>query len=285
MEYKINSGKDSQGDEQLFLDDFNKNRVAIDAAKRQFGGDLESAYQRVTGKPWPAGRSVKISGGRPIMTKDRTVKSVLGKYVLPAAAMALTAGGAAGLGPLAGLFGTAAGGAGTAAAGGSTLLAGGAIPAATSALTTGAMVAPSLTAAAAASGLAATAAPIAAAAIPAGLSTLDKLNVGGRVFNTGMNYLGSRSADAANERAQDWTRDAYEQQLALNAAQRAEDLQLNAAKEEALQKRWDAEQAQKKQEYDAREPYRAAGLQSLAKLSNRQTPTVTPYTSRFMGVA
>ena len=118
-----------------------------------------------------------------------------------------------------------------------------------------------------------------------GLSTLDKLNIGGRVFNTGMGYLGSRSADAANERAQDWTRDAYNTQRDLLAAQRAEDLQLNAAREEALQKRWDAEQAQKKQEYDARQPYRDAGLQSLAKLSNRQTPTVTPYTSRFMGVA
>ena len=100
-----------------------------------------------------------------------------------------------------------------------------------------------------------------------------------------MGYLGSRSADAANERAQDWTRDAYEKQIALNAAQRAEDLQLNAAKEDELRRRWEAGEAQKKQEYEAREPYRAAGLQSLAKLSNRQTPTVTPYTSRFMGVA
>lgn len=32
MAYTINSAKDSQGDEQLFLDDFNRNRVAIDAA-------------------------------------------------------------------------------------------------------------------------------------------------------------------------------------------------------------------------------------------------------------
>jgi len=72
-------GYTAQGDEQLFLDDFRKNQAAIEAAKRQFGGDLEGAYQRVTGKPWPAGRSVKLSGGVPIITKDRSAKSVLGK--------------------------------------------------------------------------------------------------------------------------------------------------------------------------------------------------------------
>jgi len=86
MAYTINSAKDSQGNEQEFLDAFNQNLPAIAAYKQANGGDLEGAFQAVTGTPWPSGRSVKMKGSQGEMTKDRTVKSVMGKYVLPIAA-------------------------------------------------------------------------------------------------------------------------------------------------------------------------------------------------------
>jgi len=106
MGYTLNSAKDSRGDEHLFMERFSQRLKEILAYQRSRGGDLEGAYQAVTGEPWPAGRSVKLHNGTPEMTKDRTVKSVLGKYVLPAAAGALTGG--AGLGA----FGGGAAGAG-----------------------------------------------------------------------------------------------------------------------------------------------------------------------------
>lgn len=98
MSYQLNSAKDAQGDEQVFMTKFNARRAEIEKYKQAHGGDLEGAYASVTGEQWPAGRSVKISHGQPEMTKDRTVKSVLGKYVAPIGAGALTAltlGGAA----------------------------------------------------------------------------------------------------------------------------------------------------------------------------------------------
>ena len=76
------------GDENVYLNRFTQNRRAIEAYKARHGGDLEGAYQAIMGEPWPEGRSVKISHGRPELTKDRTFKSVLGKYVAPAAAIA-----------------------------------------------------------------------------------------------------------------------------------------------------------------------------------------------------
>jgi len=91
MGYTLNSAKDSQGNEQLFMELFNRQRPQIEAYKQQHGGDLEGAFGTVTGTPWPSGRSVKISHGQPEMTKDRTVKSVLGKYVALPAALAATA--------------------------------------------------------------------------------------------------------------------------------------------------------------------------------------------------
>ncbi len=86
MAYQLNSAKDASGHEELFVQKFKANQAKIVAYKNAHGGDLEHAYQAVTGEPWPEGRSVKIKNGQPEMTKDRTVKSVLGKYVLPAAA-------------------------------------------------------------------------------------------------------------------------------------------------------------------------------------------------------
>lgn len=93
MAYQINSAKDASGQEHLFMEMFNRLAPQIQAYKQQRGGDLEGAFQAITGTPWPEGRSVKLGrGGIPEMTKDRTVKSVLGKYVVPIAAGALTAG-------------------------------------------------------------------------------------------------------------------------------------------------------------------------------------------------
>ena len=91
MGYTINSAKDSRGDEQLYMELFNRMAPQIQAYKKQRGGDLEGAFKAVTGTPWPEGRSVKMSHGAPTMTKDRTVKSVLGKYVAIPAAVAATA--------------------------------------------------------------------------------------------------------------------------------------------------------------------------------------------------
>ena len=80
-----------QGSESAFLDKFIRRQREIEDYKRRQGGDLEGAYQKVTGEPWPKGRSVKVKGGVPEMTKDRTVKSVLGKYVAGPAALGATA--------------------------------------------------------------------------------------------------------------------------------------------------------------------------------------------------
>lgn len=91
MSYTINSAKDSKGDEQLYMEVFNRLAPQIQQYKQQHGGDLEGAFGAVTGTPWPDGRSVKMSHGVPEMTKDRTVKSVLGKYVALPAAVAATA--------------------------------------------------------------------------------------------------------------------------------------------------------------------------------------------------
>lgn len=91
MSYTINSAKDSHGDEDKFMQAFNANLPKIMAYKQQHGGDLEGAFGAVMGTPWPAGRSVKVKNGAGEMTKDRTVKSVLGKYVALPAAIAATA--------------------------------------------------------------------------------------------------------------------------------------------------------------------------------------------------
>lgn len=108
MAYQLNTAKDSRGDEHLFMDQFQKRLPDILRYKREHGGDLEGAFQQVTGTPWPAGRSVKMNDGQPEMTKDRSVGSVLGKYVAPAGLAALAAFAPAAL-PAAGkaLFGGA----------------------------------------------------------------------------------------------------------------------------------------------------------------------------------
>lgn len=102
MAYTLNSAKDSQGNEHEFVRNFQERMPEILAYKREHGGDLEGAYGAVTGVPWPAGRSVKLKDGQPEMTKDRTVKSVLGKYVAAPAAIGLTAAFAPGALPAVG---------------------------------------------------------------------------------------------------------------------------------------------------------------------------------------
>ena len=92
-------------EEQGYMDLFMKNDRAIWDHKQRQGGSFEDAFQAVTGKPWMPGRSVKHTydnGGRFDMTKDRTVKSVLGKYIAAPAAVGLTAAFAPGALPAVG---------------------------------------------------------------------------------------------------------------------------------------------------------------------------------------
>src|SRR6266571_9250542 len=92
MSYQPNPMNANGVNEQEVLDDAKKNLTAIIAYSHVHNTDLEHAYTGVTGRPYPAGRSLKLTGNGFEMTKDRTVKSVLGKYVAPIAAGALTAG-------------------------------------------------------------------------------------------------------------------------------------------------------------------------------------------------
>ena len=87
MPYTPNAARDSVGDERRFMQRFQQHQAAIVAYKQRYGGDLEGAYRAVTGESWPSGRSVKIKNGIAEMTKDRTVKSVLGKYIAGPAAV------------------------------------------------------------------------------------------------------------------------------------------------------------------------------------------------------
>lgn len=92
MGYTLDSKKDSRGDEASFQNLYTQNKEAIDAYVRAHSGGKdprEAAFKAITGLDWPAGRGVNSKGA---MTADRTVKSVLGKYVAPIAAGALTAG-------------------------------------------------------------------------------------------------------------------------------------------------------------------------------------------------
>jgi hypothetical protein len=102
------SYQDKASPEELqYLQVFNQNLPAILAYKKAHGGDLEGAFQAVTGKPWPSDRSVKLNNGRGEITADRTVKSVLGRYVAPIGAAALTAATLGGATPLMGsIFGS-----------------------------------------------------------------------------------------------------------------------------------------------------------------------------------
>jgi hypothetical protein len=115
----------------------------------------------------------------------------------------------------------------------------------------------------------------------------DKAQALGNVLDYGVRYVGGRRAEGVLEQDKLAADARYQTGLDLLATQRAEDLQLDAKREAELQARWQAQQDQQQTMWDAREtrlePYRAAGQQSLARLANRQTPTRTPYRSRYMG--
>jgi hypothetical protein len=99
-------------EELAYLEAFRQHQAEIIAYKAQHGGDLEGAFQKVTGVPWPQNRSVKLTNGAPEITADRTFKSVMGRYVAP-----IAAGVAGGFALPALLGGGAAAGAGGAASG------------------------------------------------------------------------------------------------------------------------------------------------------------------------
>ena len=133
-----------------------------------------------------------------------------------------------------------------------------------------------------------------AGGVMAGLTTLDKLNLGARGVNYATNLIGSRSQGKADQRAQTWAQNAYADQQKLLAEQRAEDLELNRQMVARQEARWNAQQAEIKRQSDLEDtryaeretrlaPYRAGGLQTLARLNAASQPTVTPYQSRFMG--
>lgn len=111
MAYTLRTDEEAQ-----FMREFEENLPAILDFRRRYPKEsLEGAFYKVTGKEWMPGRSVKENDGRHEMTKDRTVGSVLGKYVAPIGAGALTAFTMGGAAPsLAGLFG---GGGGVGASG------------------------------------------------------------------------------------------------------------------------------------------------------------------------
>lgn len=126
------------------------------------------------------------------------------------------------------------------------------------------------------------------------LTTLDKLNVGMKGLDYVTGLFGSRSQGKADERAQTWAQNAYADQQKLLADQRAEDLELNRQMVARQEARWNAQQAEIKRQADLEDtryaeretrlaPYRAGGLQTLARLNAASQPTVTPYQSRFMG--
>ena len=127
-----------------------------------------------------------------------------------------------------------------------------------------------------------------------GMTTLDKLNTAGKVVDYGAKLFGSRSQGKADKSAQAWEQQAYAAQVKLLAEQRLEDQQLAREKLARDEAKWNAQQAEIKRQSDLEDtqyaesearkaPYRAGGLQTLARLNAASQPTVTPYESRFMG--
>ena len=126
-----------------------------------------------------------------------------------------------------------------------------------------------------------------------GFTGRDKATLGVGGLNAVLDYRGKGNQLSADERALEYQRKSDAEMRALLVAQRDEDYQRELIKEAALQKRFDAEQlalqtrsdAQEKRladQYNAREarmsPYREAGRTSLARITNIQAPTITPYT-------
>ena len=128
----------------------------------------------------------------------------------------------------------------------------------------------------------------------AGMTTLDKVNTAGKVANYATDFFRNRSQGKANQEALDYQRAADIAKNKLLAEQRLEDQEIARKKVERDQLQWDAQQAEIKRKADLEEsrfaesearkaPYRAGGMQTLARLNAGTQPTRTPYQSQFMG--
>ena len=128
----------------------------------------------------------------------------------------------------------------------------------------------------------------------AGMTTLDKVNTVGKGVNYVTDFFRNRSQGKANQEALNYQRAADIAKNKLLADQRAEDQEIARKKVERDQLQWDAQQAEIKRKADLEEsrfaesearkaPYRAGGMQTLARLNAGTQPTRTPYQSQFMG--
>ena len=128
----------------------------------------------------------------------------------------------------------------------------------------------------------------------AGMTTLDKVNTVGKGVNYATDFFRNRSQGKANQEALNYQRAADIAKNKLLAEQRLEDQEIARKKVERDQLQWDAQQAEIKRKADLEEsrfaesearkaPYRAGGMQTLARLNAGTQPTRTPYQSQFMG--
>lgn len=227
-------------EEQAYIAELNAHDKAIWDYHQQRGVPLEDAFQAVTGKPWMAGRSIKFVGGTGgntgngfDMTKDRTFKSVLGKYIAPIGAGALTALTLGGAAPsFAALFG---GGGGAAAGGGG-----------------------------AAAGAGAGGAAAAGGGVAAGLAAP---SIGRELLRFGLpagisaatNIIGARSAAGAADKAAELEAEAARQSLAFLKDQ-------EAARQREFQSTQDRNYGLYQDQQARLEPYRRAGAGSIGQL-------------------
>ena len=128
----------------------------------------------------------------------------------------------------------------------------------------------------------------------ASMTTLDKVNTVGKGVNYATDFFRNRSQGKANQEALNYQRAADIAKNKLLAEQRLEDQEKDRKKVERDQLQWDAQQAEIKRKADLEEsrfaesearkaPYRAGGMQTLARLNAGTQPTRTPYQSQFMG--
>lgn len=230
--YHLNTAEDSKGDEHLYVIEFNKRLPEIKAYMKARGVSAEKAFQGVTGKPWPEGRSVELKRGDSVgfMTKDRTIRSVLGKgaiaagagvggyFAAPALASAASGGGG-GAGGVAGGASTAGAGSGVGAGsvGGGVLAANAAGITDAGLMATGSgVLAPLATTAipggvAGATGVGASVLPVGATSSLTGTGALTAAGTGGSTINRLMNAkdalgnVGDLGNSIANDEARNRT--------------------------------------------------------------------------------
>ena len=128
----------------------------------------------------------------------------------------------------------------------------------------------------------------------AGMTTLDKINTAGKGVNYATSFFRNRALDKTAKEALNYQRAADIAKNKLLAEQRLEDQEIARKKVERDQLQWDAQQAEIKRKADLEDsrfaesearkaPYRAGGMQTLARLNAGTQPTRTPYQSQFMG--